>query len=220
MIPTICIGDIHGSTYWKTVVKKNPQCRYIFLGDYLDPYKKIARTALLDNLTAIINLKKEHPDEVVLLLGNHDLHYITDKAEMCSRYDDKIAIHAEPLFHDNIDLFQYAHQIDNYIFTHAGISQYWFVNDFKGDMHKNIADQLNNCTESQEDALFACGFLRGGFHEKGGIFWADIYELTDPLQGYTQIVGHNRVDDIYDFSKDGGRIIFCDCLYNKHFWKI
>jgi hypothetical protein len=34
---TIVFGDIHGSTYWKKVVDENPDCRFIFLGDYLDP---------------------------------------------------------------------------------------------------------------------------------------------------------------------------------------
>ena len=37
MISTIVIGDVHGSTYWKEAVNENPGCRYIFLGDYIDP---------------------------------------------------------------------------------------------------------------------------------------------------------------------------------------
>ena len=74
--PTIVLGDIHGSTYWKTVVEENPACRYIFLGDYLDPYEKIPRNQLINNLKKIIQLKKERNDDVILLLGNHDMHYI------------------------------------------------------------------------------------------------------------------------------------------------
>jgi hypothetical protein len=121
----------------------------------------------------------------------------------------------------NIYLFQYAYQEENYIFTHAGIVHKWFTDDFKGDINKNIAEQLNKPSPKQIPALCRCGSARGGYsRDIGGIFWADISELQEPLQGYTQIVGHNRVEDIDDNSINGGRIIFCDCLFNKHYLKI
>jgi len=51
----------------------------------------------------------------------------------------------------------------------------------------------------------------------GDIFWADMSELKNPLQGYTQIVGHNSVENIENYSNNGGRVIFCDCLNNGHY---
>jgi hypothetical protein len=48
-MPTLILGDIHGSTFWKTAVAENPDCRYIFLGDYLDPYRPIGQRDLLQN---------------------------------------------------------------------------------------------------------------------------------------------------------------------------
>jgi hypothetical protein len=30
---TIVIGDVHGSDYWKKVIKENPDCRYVFWGE-------------------------------------------------------------------------------------------------------------------------------------------------------------------------------------------
>jgi len=220
MKKTVIIGDVHGSTYWETVVKENPDCRYVFLGDYLDPYEEIANQILIDNLKKIIRFKKEQADNVVLLLGNHDLHYITDKIEQSTRWNYDLAPIAKELFLTHRDLFQFACQEENCIFVHAGISHAWFVNDFKGNLNKNIADQLNNPTRKQEPAIYACGKVRGGFDENGGIFWADKSELFEPLQGYTQIVGHNRVKDITDHTNKGGRIIFCDCLFSKHYLKI
>ncbi|MDR1882871.1 MAG: metallophosphoesterase [Prevotella sp.] len=221
MRPTIAIGDIHGLTYWKEVVGNNPDCLYVFLGDYLDPYEDIDYNALIDNLKEIIQLKKDHPDDVILLLGNHDLHYFTTDIAPGSRFVFDIAEDVSKLFLDNIHLFQYAYQKENCVFTHAGIAHRWFVNDFKGDLERNIADQLNNPSPKQVEALCRCGFYRGGaFNDIGGIFWADKRELYEPLKGYTQIVGHNRVKDIIDHTNDGGRIIFCDCLFNKHYLKI
>jgi len=216
--PTVVLGDIHGSTYWKTVVEENPACRYIFLGDYLDPYKNISRNQLLDNLKEIIQLKKDRHDDVILLLGNHDLHYIRMEIGPYSRFDVAIAMDAFFLFTENIHLFTYAFQDENCIFTHAGISEKWFLDDFGGDVNKNIAEQLNNPLCDQLPALYRVGALRGGdYNAVGGIFWADIDELKVPLQGYIQYVGHNRVGEITQYKANDGTIFFCDCLFNKEY---
>jgi hypothetical protein len=219
--PIIVFGDIHGLRNWKKGVEENPACRYLFLGDYLDPYATIPRISLIDNLKEIIQLKKERGDEVILLLGNHDLHYIHLNINPCTRFDYRIEKAAHALFSENIHLFAYAFQEDRRIFTHAGISEKWFFSDFYGDLDKNIAQQLNNPQPDQLPALYRCGALRGGdFHAVGGIFWADIDELNAPLQGYTQYVGHNRVGNIVKRTVKDGEIIFCDCLYNGIWLKL
>ena len=218
---TIVFGDIHGLTCWKKIVSENPNCRYIFLGDYLDPYEDIKPKRLIANLKEIINLKKALNDNVILLFGNHDLHYLYSDIDPCSRFDDEIEEPASAMFSENIHLFQYAFQEDNRIFTHAGISEKWFFDDLYGDSNRNIAEQLNNPQPDQLPALFRCGAARGGdIFATGGIFWADIEELHDPLKGYTQYVGHNRVDKITERESNGGKITFCDCLYNGNYLKI
>jgi hypothetical protein len=221
IMPTIVIGDVHGLTYWKEAVEDNPGCRYIFLGDYIDPYKHIAPRQLMDNLKEIIQLKKDRGDNVVLLLGNHDLHYFCGKIAMSTRFDYAIEEEVATLFEENIHLFVNAFQEDKRIFTHAGISEKWFFDDFGGDANKNIAEQLNNPQPDQLPALYRCGAMRGGdWNATGGIFWADIDELNDPLQGYTQYVGHNRVSDIYECESNGGWITFCDCLFNEKYLRV
>ena len=213
--PTIVLGDIHGLTYWKTVVAENPDCRYIFLGDYLDPYEPVSRELLLANLQEIMQLKKDRHDDVILLFGNHDLHYFFAEIPVCTRFDLKIAKKAATLFIDNFHLFMYAFQEDDLIFTHAGISHRWFMDDFKGDLDKNIALQLNRPQPEQVEVLCRYGEFRGGAPNTiGGIFCADRRELSEPLQGYRQFVGHNRVDNICVHTHNGGQITFCDCL--KH----
>ena len=96
---------------------------------------------------------------------------------------------------------------------------YWFITDFKGDICMPIAQQLNHPTDSQIPALCQLGHLRGGNKNTiGGIFWADIEELTDPLHGFTQIVGHNRVKEITEYNgTHNNKIIFCDCLWNNNY---
>ena len=222
MNKVIALGDIHGSTKWRNIVDGNKDAQIVFLGDYLDPYVEYDCDEILDNLIEIIDFKRNNKDRVVLLLGNHDLHYISSDAEICTRFDFRIARKAGILFIENFKLFQYAFQLKDIIFTHAGISQRWFEKDFKGNIEHNIADQLNNPTDNQIEALCRIGAGRGGEEGRvGGIFWADRSELKDPLHGFTQVVGHNRVEDITKWVyPDDNKIIFCDCLENGKYFEM
>ena len=72
----IPIPDIHGLTKWKNIVEEFSNIdKFVFLGDYLDPYQNISEEDLINNLLQIINFKITHPHQVELLLGNHDTHY-------------------------------------------------------------------------------------------------------------------------------------------------
>ena len=110
MKPIIAIGDIHGLDYWGKIIEAHPGCRVVFLGDYLDPQIYIPREELLQNLENIILFKRESPEDVILLLGNHDIHYFNEEAIEASRFDSYIAKRAKCLFLENQDCFQYAWQ--------------------------------------------------------------------------------------------------------------
>lgn len=219
MKPTVVIGDIHGLDVWKQIIEKHPDCQVVFLGDYLDPREYVPHKYLLRNLQDIISLKRSRPEDVILLLGNHDLHYFCTDIVVSSRFDFSIGERASHLFLENMDAFQYAYQRGNRLFTHAGIAQEWFDNCFHGDINSPIAEQLNHPADSQIAALCQLGYLRGGQKGAiGGIFWADIDELTDPLHGFMQIVGHNQVSEVTEHSgMFDNKIIFCDCLWNGNY---
>ena len=214
--PTIAIGDVHGLDLWRDVLEAHPESRIVFLGDYLDPFFYMSKVRLLGNLREIIDFKRSRPEDTVLLLGNHDLHYFCEEASPASRFDAGIAGEASSLFLDNLDLFQYAFQDGEYLFTHAGVSQLWFDYDFCGDASRSVAEQLNNPAADQVPALLRVGSARGGRAcDTGGIFWADKSELEEPLYGFTQIVGHNRVAEVTEHTgPGGGKVVFCDCLRN------
>ena len=110
----VAIGDIHGMESWRNIVEKHYESKIVFMGDYLDPYGYVTRENQLMNLCSIISLKMNRPDDVVLLLGNHDLHYFCEDAAIGSRYDFQIKEEASNLFLDNLDLFQYAWQVDDF----------------------------------------------------------------------------------------------------------
>jgi len=215
------IGDVHGKSIWKKFIKDPTINVFVFVGDYVDEDMGmvISDEEMIENLQDVIDFKRKNMNSVVLLKGNHDGTYINlnDPMFKCSRFRESIGMELHDLFSFNKDLFQNAFQYKNVIATHAGIQHNWFINDFKGDVTLNIADQLNNPQDrDQEDALFQIGKIRGGWASVGGIFWADRSELKKPLKGVTQVVGHNRVKDISFYeNKKYGNIYFIDCLGYK-----
>ena len=100
--------------WWRRILSagwcSSAECRVVFLGDYLDPYGYVHKGKLLDNLRAIMQLKRDRPEDVVLLLGNHDLHYFCEDACVGTRFDMEIAEAASWMFLNNIGLFNYAFQ--------------------------------------------------------------------------------------------------------------
>ena len=73
------IGDIHGRKIWQQLVREDAV--NVFLGDYLDPYFKDGLKSGIDDwetLQGILAYKQQNP-ETILLLGNHDMHYVWDE---------------------------------------------------------------------------------------------------------------------------------------------
>jgi len=215
------IGDDHGRGLWRKFIGDNSIDHWVFMGDLVDndPGSIVEDNFMIENLQDIIDYKRKNMDRVTLLIGNHDNSYIHlgDPIFKCSRFRKSIAMELHDLYSFNKDIFQNAFQYKNVISTHAGIQHNWFINEFKGDINNNIAEQLNNPkNKTQEDALYQVGKIRGGWTDVGGIFWCDKSELIKPLKGFTQVVGHNRVKGIDHYERKGyGDIYFIDCLGYK-----
>lgn len=217
MKKTIAIGDIHGRDNWKKIVEEHPNDRIVFLGDYCDPYDNISNYNVLNNLLDIIGLKTKRNDDVILLLGNHDMHYIYNSFPLGSRYNKDISELVKCLFEDWRGYFQLAYQEGDTLYTHAGVSARWWDKYFKGRCGgdaPSIAEQLNNPTEEQLKAMFQVGYSRGGICECGGIFWADHDEtVNDPMPGVHQVVGHTQMMAIQTIkASEDTSITYCDCL--------
>lgn len=203
----IIIPDVHGRDFWKNAVKGQENEEIIFLGDYVDPYCSLENIPLengLKSLAEIIEFKKSHPKNVILLLGNHDLSYLSERF-INNRYDcdndDKII----PLISDNLSLFKIAHEkkigSTRYIFSHAGILPTWLeYNDFLlGEIPPGKeVEIINKLFPSNEllRALSNVSSYRGGYHDAGSCVWADVHEHFDlePINDINtyQIFGHTR----------------------------
>lgn len=69
----LIIGDIHGRKIWKEIIEKENADRVIFLGDYVSTHDNISEEEQIENLTEILRYKKENPEKVILLRGNHEI---------------------------------------------------------------------------------------------------------------------------------------------------
>lgn len=218
----ISIGDLHGRDTWK-IIKPERWDKIVFIGDYVDSFS-VKNVLMKLNLEKVINFKKQFPEKVILLWGNHDLqYYLGYDKHGCSGYIPEMRYDFYDLFKGNEDLFQVAYQVDNYLWTHAGIHKGWYKyrfqnckwnKEFQGINKLTLAEQLNEAFKVRLDCLFDVGYRRGGIRDVGGIFWADKRETyNSPLEGYHQIVGHTKVSGIshYDISKTTS-ITYIDCL--------
>lgn len=219
------IGDLHGKDSWKNIIENNPQVqKWVFTGDYVDDFM-ISDADMFENLNNVIDYKKKNPDNIILLWGNHEQHYLFANPQYhCSGF----RISMFPIIHQTLNgnkkLFQYAFQHKDHIWTHAGIHVGWWEYVYKGNLEENIANQLNttfnakdiNYSDSKIESLFDCGHDRGGDRQIGGPLWVDkntIWEKGIPK--YHQIVGHSRVSEIKKCrSREDGSITFCDCLHS------
>lgn len=202
----LIIPDVHGRSFWRPAVASGDYDKIIFLGDYVDPYpdERIGELTALHGLMDIIDFYDRYPDQVVLLLGNHDLHYLSPYYhEMCpcDRYDEKHSDVLHLLFTKG-DRFNLAHEetigSQKYLFTHAGVNQPWLKRNLKV-IRQPDAIHLNRLLLFDEgiETLRQVGLLRWGMYLTGSVVWSDCEELavSDPLPDVYQIVGHTRQYD-------------------------
>ncbi len=210
----ITVGDIHGRDYWKEI---NPD-EYdliIFIGDYVDSFTHSGMQCL-ENLREIVKFKETYGDKVVLLLGNHDIHYMyTDTQWRGSGFDSEMLYYYKHIF-SNHYYFQYAFQIKNFLWTHAGVNKCWFNEYIPKAPLETLAETINDLVINRyvREALFNVGYGRKGSGFGGPIWGGRIEMYRDPLPNFTQIVGHTPVKKIEkEISKDdNSTVYYTDCL--------
>lgn len=214
----LIIPDVHGRIFWKEPVSKiltETETHIIFLGDYLDPYSyewddgEDENRISIDRFKEIIQLKKDNPDRITLLLGNHDAGYAISTDICTTRRDYMNAGEIERLFRDNHDLFQIAEETtingNRIIFSHAGIFKAWaktvwgdkaLSDDFK------IVEELNNAWLTKDYKVLDALGEYDNFRGYGGVtyaspIWTDIRAWPKIKKEETygfNIVGHTQLE--------------------------
>lgn len=208
----IAIGDLHGRSTWKNIVNQNDYDKVIFTGDYFDTHDTISPQQQMDNFKDVIAFKKENPEKVTLLFGNHDYHYLPSAAE---RYTGFQRLHAADFselivnaLSENFLQMCFVHQ--NILFIHAGLTKTWCATH--GINMKNPEPQLNELLKQHPEVFrFTPGenFDATGDDITQSPIWVRPKSLlADKAPGYMQVVGHTQQKEI-TFA-DG--IIFIDTL--------
>lgn len=219
LLKIITIGDLHGSSAWKTIDPERWD-KMIFMGDYVDSFE-YPDWEITRNLDDVLQLKRSCPDKVKLLWGNHDLayYYGGHKRHYCSGFRANLLPTFYKLFTSNRDLFQAAFQVRNYLWTHAGVVNNWYLHALHDQVRiedLNLAAALNRLIKEYYEPLFNVSSIRGGLNHDGGIFWADKSEtMKDPLHGYHQIIGHThaRMIETVRFDElENTSVTYVDCL--------
>lgn len=187
----IAIGDIHGRDFWKDILQE-PMDQLVFIGDYFDSYgEEFTAKKEIENFKQIIEIKRENPDLVTLLIGNHDYHYLSGVNEQYSRYQYAAAADINVVLMEALELMQMCYVYNDIVFNHAGITKTWAQNqDIDLD---NLQTSINH--KFREDQA-AFGFVYGIDDDDGSdrhqspIWVRPQALLEDKIEGYHQVVGH------------------------------
>ena len=197
----LIVPDVHGREFWYPALDYSGEV--IFLGDYVDPYpgENISEKQAVERFLKIVEFKKQNPDRVTLLIGNHEHHYFRNNFSGGRKmHDERGELMTSILTSDETKpLFQLCKQIGKYLFIHAGITKNWY------DRHRKDFDDLGTTLEEKLNALvysprtyvfYEASLLRGGIDDTGSPIWAHITEYEteevpfDP--DMIQIVGHSQ----------------------------
>lgn len=208
----LCIGDIHAKTWLVPKVASLAPLvsieKIVFLGDYLDDWN----AGPADNeLTAqqLVGFSKNTDYDSIFLWGNHDLSNILRGEFICSGYRAVNVVAANII--DKLPL-QFAFGVDNYIFTHAGITKKWLKSvGLEVLNHEDSGEQLAEKINSLSSVCFnRTGPMRGGVDDPSPV-WTDLAELSQDIIPYVnQVVGHTPVFTCHEQKFKRGRYYACD----------
>ena len=153
-------------------------------------------------------------------MGNHDIQYLYFPKYKTSGINWGAQRAFTEILEANKGLFKVAFQLKNYLWSHAGVSTGWLNHycqqiDGFSDMnyHADLADFLNRMLEDNLHVLATISGARGGTSYYGGVFWADMSELSsDYLKSVHQYVGHTKVPVPIKVGDKNGSVNFLDCL--------
>lgn len=217
---TVFIPDVHGEAYWKQIIENENPDRVVFLGDYFDSFTLSTETQV-NNFLDIIEYKKTSGKEVILLTGNHDIHYLYGDTGT-SGFQRLGRFMIEPVIKENKEHLKICYRMNDIFCTHAGISSEFMDENFKEWSVDNMEELLNNYWEFKPSIFEFNGIDGYGEDTYQTPLWIRPKSLMranrDTLRKkIIQVVGHTKVLDIDVQGKStGNRYYFIDTLDSEN----
>ena len=223
MKKVIVLGDIHGRDIWKKIVEANSDADlFLFIGDYFDSFH-IDILTQMHNFREIIKFKNENPDKVITLIGNHDFHYTSACIGSYSGFNYSIfynmKLELDELIRNGILLI--AHQIDNLLFTHAGVTK-TFCEEQKIDTD-NLVNSLNDYLIFKPNTFnFRSGINHSSYGDDvtQGPLWVREKSLFEDGLDYIHIVGHTACENIRTKIENNRGYVIIDCIEHNVYLEI
>lgn len=219
----LAIGDTHGRNIVIDIMRQyildDTIDKIVLIGDYFDSFD-IGGQQQIDNFKTIIDFKIAFPDKVIILIGNHDCHYMSFWQERYSGFQHGWQYSISHLLHTNLEIMQMCYIVDNIVFTHAGVTKTWCTRILgNGDLIPSVLLET-----AINDQWHHVPFKSFGFHGRDysgddvtqGPVWVRPNSLIDDAIPGIHIVGHTQQSNGISRSKtDDGKVYFIDCLNYK-----
>lgn len=222
----IALGDTHGRGIWKEITAKEDDAdKIIFIGDYFDTHSNgYSGNRQMENFKDIIAFKKANMDKVILLIGNHDFHYMKAAQETYSGYQHGYAIEIRELLEEALreNLLQMCYKHGDFFFSHAGLTNTWVEQSFVDEPFDVNKPTLETIEQDVNDLFkykpYYFRFNMGGNFSNTGddvtqppIWVRPASLMKDIFDGLRCVVGHTTVRQLglnYELPK----VILIDCL--------
>jgi hypothetical protein len=212
----VAVGDTHGRSKWKEIVNVEKDFdKFIFIGDYFDAKDGgYSANRQIENFKDIVEFKRNNPDKVILLIGNHDFHYLNGVNEEYSSFQWSYRKDINDVLQPVVDegLIQMCYQYNKYFFSHAGITKTWCNNNNINS--NNLVNDINNLFR---DDVTRFRFTMGENDSYGGNdvtqppIWVRPQSLVkDMVDGIICVVGHTQVKEVTVMEENN--LILIDCL--------
>lgn len=244
----LILGDPHGrfDPIINTYNKEQPD-EVIILGDYFDSFNidTYAQRECYDN---IINLRNEHLSKkkgrFIMLIGNHDMHYMDEKFGRCSGWNPLTYYQAGyPLCRDwNNEILKiiFVDKVNKTIYSHAGVSMNWFDTWIKSQnledinaiqviafnfTYKDGGDWYGSSKWNSPLWIRPEGLKKCPYHDKEGIMWNQIFGHTEPdtpiywKDNDAEFYGIDCINKAYIVEEldDIGKLISRKVIYNEEY---